>query len=179
MQRLTFLLQVMEEINQAIAVGRAIHQIIMMILEGIFQGIGFDRVAFCLADPKRTWITGRFGLGKNVETLLPLLKAPFASQSNPLAVALTQNQDCLVCPGTRPQDRQLLEEEFWQVSKAQTILITPIQIDSTPIGVIYMDRQANQPAVSALDRQRVQSFRDQAVIAIRLRSQRTQDGLLG
>jgi len=179
MQRLTFLLQVMEEINQAIAVGRAIHQIIMMILEGIFQGIGFDRVAFCLADPKRTWITGRFGLGKNVETLLPLLKAPFASQSNPLAVALTQNQDCLVSPGTRPQDRQLLEEEFWQASKAQTILITPIQIDSTPIGVIYMDRLAHQPVVSALDRQRVQSFRDQAVIAIRLRSQRTQDGLLG
>ena len=72
-----------------------------------------------------------------------------------------------------------MEEEFWQVSKAQAVLVSPILIDSAPIGVIYMDRLKSVPAISALDRQRLQSFRDLAVIAIRLSSQRTQDGLSG
>ncbi len=177
--RLTFLLQVIEEINQAIATQVPIHRVIMMILEGIFQGIGFDRVAFCMVDPRRAWITGRFGMGENVEALLPLLKVPFASQHNPLSLSLAHGQEYLVCPGSRPQDRRLMEEEFWQVSKAQAVLVSPILIDSAPIGVIYMDRLKSVPAISALDRQRLQSFRDLAVIAIRLSSQRTQDGLSG
>jgi len=177
--RLNFLLQVIEEINQAIATGVPIHQTIMMILEGIFQGIGFDRVVFCMVDPKRAWINARFGMGENVEALLPLLKLPFASQDNPLSLSLAQRQEYLVCPESRPQDRQLMQEEFWQASRAQAILVSPILIDSTPIGVIYMDRLHSVPAISALDRQRLQSFRDLAVIAIRLSSQRPQDGLSG
>ena len=72
-----------------------------------------------------------------------------------------------------------MQEEFWESSRAQAILVSPILIDSTPIGVIYMDRLRSVPAISALDRQRLQSFRDLAVIAIRLSSQRPQDGLSG
>jgi eukaryotic-like serine/threonine-protein kinase len=60
----------------------------MMILEGIYQGIGFDWVVFCLVDPLRTSITGRFGLGEGVEALLPLLKAPFASETNPFSLSV-------------------------------------------------------------------------------------------
>ncbi len=177
LKRLTFLLQVIEEINQAIATRVPIHRIFMMILEGIFQGIGFDRVVFCMVDPKRTWINGRFGMGENVEQLLPLLKLPFASQDNPMSLALAHAQEYLVCPDSRPKDRGLMTEKFWQASQAQAILVTPILIDTVPIGVIYMDRLQSVPAINARDRQRLQSFRDLAVIAIRLSSQRPQDGL--
>ncbi len=177
--RLNFLLQVIEEINQAIATRVPIHRIFMMILEGIFQGIGFDRVAFCMVDPKRTWINGRFGMGDKVEELLPLLKLPFASRDNPLSLSLAQAQEYLVCPESRPEDRQLMKEEFWEASQARAILVSPILIDAVPIGVIYMDRLHSVPAINARDRQRLQSFRDLAVIAIRLSSQRPQDGLSG
>lgn len=177
LQRLNFLLQVMEEINQAIATRVPIHQIIMMILEGIYAGIGFDRVVFCLVDRQRAWINGRFGMGENVEALLPLLKLPFASQDNPLSLSLAQGQECLLSPASRPQDRRLMAEGFWQTSQAQAILVSPILIDAVPIGVIYVDRLQSVPAITPLERQRLQSFRDLAVIAIRLSSQRLQEGL--
>jgi HD-like signal output (HDOD) protein len=179
LQSMTFLLQVIEEINQAIASHMPIHQVIMMILEGIFQGVGFDRVVFCVVDRQRTWISGRFGIGEKVEALLPLLKAPFASKQNPLSLSLAQGREYLVCPESSPQDRQLMKEEFWQASKAQAILVSPILIDSAPLGVIYMDRLKGSPAITALDRQRMQSFRDLTAIAIRLSSQRAQEGLSG
>jgi hypothetical protein len=167
LSRLNFLLQVIEEINQAIATRMPIHRVFMMILEGIYQGIGFDRVAFCMVDPQRTWISGRFGMGEGVEALLPLLKAPFASKTNPLSLSLAHAREYLVCSGVRPEDPPFLEEEFWRASGARTVRVSPILIDAAPIGVIYLDRQ------------RLQSFRDLAVIALRLSSQRGQGGLTG
>jgi HD-like signal output (HDOD) protein len=177
--RLNFLLQVIEEINQAIATRTPIHQVFMMILEGIYQGIGFDRVVFCMVDPQRTWITGRFGMGEGVEALLPLLKTPFASKTNPLSLSVTHAREYLVGPDARPEEPPFLEEEFWRVSGAQAILVSPILIDAAPIGAIYLDRLQALPAITALDRQRLQSFRDLAIIALRLSSQRGQGGLSG
>ena len=179
LSRLNFLLQVIEEINQAIATRMPIHQVFMMILEGIYQGIGFDRVVFCMVDPQRTWITGRFGIGEEVEALLPLLKTPFASKTNPLSLSVAHGREYLVGPGARPEEPPCLEEEFWQASGARAVLASPILIDASPIGVIYLDRLQALPAISALDRQRLQSFRDLAVIALRLSSQRGQGGLSG
>jgi HD-like signal output (HDOD) protein len=177
LSRLNFLLQVMEEINQAIATRMPIHRVFMMILEGIYQGIGFDRVVFCMVDPQRSWVSGRFGMGEGVEALLPLLKAPFASKTNPLSLSLAHAREYLVFPGARPEEPPFLEEEFWQASQAQAVLVSPLLIDAAPIGVIYLDRLHSLPAITALDRQRLQSFRDLAVIALRLSSQRGQGGL--
>jgi len=177
--RLNFLLQVMEEINQAIATRMPIHRVIMMILEGIYQGIGFDRVAFCLVDPHRTWITGRFGMGEGVEALLPLLKAPFISETNPLSLSVAHGREYLVGPGSGSGEEAFLEEEFWRASRAQAVLVSPILIDGAPIGVIYLDRLRSLPAITGKDRQRLQSFRDLAVIALRQSSQRGQGGLSG
>ncbi len=168
--RLTFLLQVMEEINQAIATRRPIHQVIMMILEGIYEGLGFDRVVFCLVEPPRAWITARFGIGQGVEALLPLLKAPFASGTNPLSLSLAHAREYAVSPGTG--DGPFLEEDFWRDSGARAVLVSPIHIDAAPVEVMYMDRLQSRPAVSAQDIQRLQSFRDLAVIALRQSSQR-------
>jgi eukaryotic-like serine/threonine-protein kinase len=177
--RLNFLLQVIEEINQAIATRMPIHRVFMMILEGIYQGIGFDRVAFCMVDRQRTWISGRFGMGEGVETLLPLLKAPFASKTNPFSLSLAHEREYLVGPEARPEEPPFLEEEFWRASGARAVLVSPILIDAAPIGAIYLDRLQALPAITALDRQRLQSFRDLAVIALRLSSQRGQGGLTG
>jgi eukaryotic-like serine/threonine-protein kinase len=179
MARLNFLLQVIEEINQAIATRTPIHQVFMMILEGIYQGIGFDRVVFCMVDPQRAWITGRFGMGEGMAALLPLLKTPFASKTNPLSLSMAHAQEYLVGPGARPEEPPCLEEEFWQAAGAQAVLVSPILIDAAPIGVIYLDRLQALPAITALDRQRLQSFRDLAIIALRLSSQRGQGGFAG
>jgi hypothetical protein len=179
LSRLNFLLQVIEEINQAIATRIPIHQVFMMILEGIYQGIGFDRVVFCMVDPQRAWISGRFGMGEGVEALLPLLKTPFASKTNPLSLSLAHAREYLVSAGAQPEEPPFLEEEFWRASGAQAVLVSPILIDAAPIGAIYLDRLQALPAIAALDRQRLQSFRDLAVIALRLSSQRGQGGLSG
>ncbi len=169
-KELRFLLQVVEEINQAIAAKSSIHEIITMVLEGIFRCLRFDRVAFCLVDPNRTWVTGRFGLGDGVETLIPLLKAPLTAKKNALALALQECRDVLLDQRSHPEQGDLMEESFWQNSETETCLVTPIHVGSTPIGAIYVDRLAPHRPITDLERQRVRTFRDLAIIAIRVSS---------
>jgi transcriptional regulator with GAF, ATPase, and Fis domain len=167
---LQFLLQVVEEIHQAIAAQSPIHQTIMMILEGIFRCIGFDRVVCCMVDPQRTLVSGRFGLGEKVEQLIPLLRAPLSSESNALTRAVRDRQDYVVDPGSRPEDRTLMEEDYWRGSDTQMFLVSPVHVGKTPVGALYADRCTSRHPITDPERQRFQSFRDLAVIAIRLSS---------
>lgn len=165
---LQFIYQVLEEISKAIVSKESIHQIMLMILEGIIRGIRFDRVIFCVVERQRTQISARFGLGEGVDDLLPLLSAPLHSKTKALSLALTEHRDYLLDPEARPRDRFLIDGNFWQVSGARSCLISPILVDQKAIGAIYVDRHSSRLPITVADRQRLRLFRDQMIVAIRL-----------
>jgi len=168
LKKLQFLYQVMEEVNQALASQAPINQVLLMILEGIFRGIGFDRVVFSLVDTQRTMITARFGLGAGVDDLLPLMHTPIKEKNNALALAMDERQEYLVDPRSRPEDGALMEDNFWRASGAHSFLVTPLHVDQIPIGAIYVDRIKPDVPISEEDRRRLHLFRDLMIIALRL-----------
>jgi hypothetical protein len=169
-KRLQFLYQVLEEVNQAIVSKVPINQILLMVLEGIFRGISFDRVIFSLVNVKRTHIGARFGLGEGIEELLPLMRAPLQSKTHALSLALAEDQDYMIDLEAQPQDRLLMEEEFWRASGVRSFLISPILVDQKAIGSVYVDRRHSRLPITETDRLRMRIFRDQLIIAIRLSS---------
>ncbi len=168
LKKLQFLYQVMEEVNQALVTQAPINQVLLMILEGIFRGIRFDRVVFLLVNPQRTSITGRFGLGDGVEELLPLLHQPLKDNGNAFALAMEEGRECLVNPHKRAADRALMAENFWQASRSQTFLVVPLHVEQIPLGAFYVDRVDGARPISEEDRRRLRMFRDLTVIALRL-----------
>ncbi len=169
-QRLKFLYQVLAEIHQAMADKAAINQVLDLVMEGLYRGLGFDRVAFCLVSSDRTWLTSRYGLGERVEKLLPLLSTPLTAKKNALALALRQHQEYLVNPYNQPADYLLMDEGFWQMSGTQVFLVSPIHVEQVPIGLFYVDRCKPQAVITELERQRLRSFRDLTILSIRLNS---------
>jgi HD-like signal output (HDOD) protein len=159
--------QVIGEINQALVSRTAINEIIVMILEGIYRGLGFDHVILCLVNPARTMVQGRFGLGEQVVELLPYLQTPLMPPSSFLAQALAENRDCLFDLNAQKTDRALLSENFWEQSKAVMGGVFPIVVDQTPLGAIYLDRVSSTTAITREDCQTLRIFRDLAIIAIR------------
>jgi hypothetical protein len=140
----------------------------VMILEGIFRGIRFDRVIFLLVNPQRTWITGRFGLGVGVEELLPVLHLPLKGKSNVFALALEENREYLLNPHQNPGDRALMDANFWASSGSQTILAVPLLVDQIPIGAFFVDRLDGAQPLRDEDRRRLRIFRDLAIVALRM-----------
>ncbi len=170
LQQLRFLYQVMEEINQAIVAKSPISQTLMMIMEGIFRSIGFDRVAFCLVNTQRTRVEGRFGLGSEVESLLPLLRAPLNHNQNAMTQALNERREVLVNPGSKPADRELMDAGFWQASGAKSFLVLPLHVDEKAVGLFYVDFLQAHASITELARHRLRTFRDLTILAIRMSS---------
>jgi HD-like signal output (HDOD) protein len=168
LKKLQFLYQVVEEVNQALVAQAPINQVLLMILEGIFRGIRFDRVIFSLVNPQRTLISGRFGLGDGVEELLPLLHLPIKANGNAFAMAMEGGRECLVNPQQRAGDRSLMDDKFWQVSRSHTLLVVPLQVDQIPIGAFFVDRIDSARPISEEDCRRLLIFRDLTIIALRL-----------
>jgi len=168
LKKLQFLYQVVEEVNQALASQSPINQVLLMILEGIFRGIRFDRVIFSLVNPQRTSISGRFGLGEGVEELLPVLHLPLKADGNAFALALGESRECLVNPQQSAGDRSLMDDKFWQVSRSHIFLVVPLLVDQIPIGTFFVDRIDAARTISEEDRRRLRIFRDLTIIALRL-----------
>lgn len=168
LKRLQFLYQVVEEVNHALASQSPINQVLLMILEGIFRGIRFDRVIFSLVNPQRTWISGRFGLGDGVKELLPVLHLPLKGEGNAFALAMEGGRECLVNPQQRTGDRSLMDDKFWQVSRSHTFLVVPLHVDQIPIGAFFVDRIDAARSISEEERRRLRIFRDLTIIALRL-----------
>jgi hypothetical protein len=86
----------------------------------------------------------------------------------------------MVGPGPSPEGRLFLEEEFWRDTRAQAVLVSPILIDAASIGVALPGPPARPPGdYRAGSPEAAESFRDLAVIALRLSSQRGQGGAHG
>jgi GAF domain-containing protein len=85
-----------------------------------------------------------------------------------MVLALENQKEIMANPISRPLDRDYMGEAFWNASQSQTFLVIPIIVDKKPIGVIYVDRLKPRVPITESDCQRIRTFRDQVIIAIRL-----------
>lgn len=167
--RLRFRYQVMEEINKALISRLPVNEILGMIMEGIYRGIGFDRTVFCLVNPQRTEVRGRLGLGEDVEEMIPLIHAGLTPTDNILAQALLRQKEFLINPQAKPKDKDAMSDEFWRVSRAKTFFVSPVLINNVPVGVFYVDRLSPNTSITAEDIHLLQTFRNLTILAFESR----------
>lgn len=134
------------------------------LLEGLYRGIGFDRVLLAImsiqADKKV--LVGRFGLGD----IDPAGITNFEYNLNVPGVipqALKSGKDMAVPPNTPGAFPESMKYLF----KDRTVYLFPICLDGKPIGMIYLDRKKGRPKLDAGMVKATRLFRDFAVMAIR------------
>ena len=134
------------------------------LLEGLYRGIGFDRVMLSImsiqADKKV--LLGRFGLGD----IDPAGVANFEYNLNVPGVipqALKNCKDMAIPPNTA----NTFPESMKYLVKDRTVYLFPICLDGKPIGLIYLDRKTGRPRLDASRVKATRLFRDFAVMAIR------------
>ena len=135
------------------------------LLEGLYRGIGFDRIILAIVSIQPTSITlvGRFGLGDIDPNGVSGFKHDLANPDYAIPRALKQGKDMAIpanASGAFPDDLRYLV-------KGRTVYLFPICLDKKPIGLLYLDRKAGRPK---LDESRIKAtrlFRDFAVMALR------------
>ena len=135
------------------------------LLEGLYRGIGFDRIILAIVSIQPTSISliGRFGLGDIDPNGVSSFQHDLANPDYAIPRALKQGKDMAIPPNTSGA----FPDNLRYLVKGRTVYLFPICLDKKPIGLLYLDRKAGRPK---LDESRIKTtrlFRDFAVMALR------------
>ena len=135
------------------------------LLEGLYRGIGFDRVIIAIVSVQDTKVSlvGRFGLGDiEPETIK---KFDHVLEQGPYVIpnSLKLCKDMMI-PINKPN---AFPDDFQFLVKDRTVYLFPISIGKKAIGMIYLDRKQGRPLLDKSRVKTVRLFRDFAIMAIR------------
>ncbi|MCE4553405.1 serine/threonine protein kinase [Pelomonas cellulosilytica] len=158
-----------QEVTDAMVNSCQLNAVLRMILETIYRALGARRVIFCLRDARGQVLTGRLGVGEEVERLAPLMRVDLTQQPPDLfgAVCL-KGADTLIQDARAPNIAARLPAWFQGELNAQTFLLLPLMLKGAPLGLLYADHaQAGGVQLGDKELSLLRTLRNQAVMAFR------------
>jgi serine/threonine protein kinase len=161
-----------QDITDAMVDSFKLNEVLRMILETIYRGLGFRRVVFCLRDPRTETLTGRFGLGEGVEAVAPLFRVPLkvgpGVEADLFSAVCVKGADTLIADAAQPRIAERLPPWFKGPVAAPSFLILPISLRGAPFAMIYAD-QARAGAINLGEKELslLRTLRNQAVMAFK------------
>ncbi len=133
------LAQLVAEVQAAIEPGNQprFNEVLMMVLEALHRGAGFERVVFCLATRDRTAVRGRIGLGRAIDSVINLLNIPLFGTREPLTLPLLSKKDLFV--NTQADDRYR-DSGLAETLGASCFGLYPIVVGKLVVGCLYFDK---------------------------------------
>ncbi|MBB3196275.1 serine/threonine protein kinase [Roseateles terrae] len=161
-----------QDITNAMVESFKLNEILRMILETMYRGLGFRRVIFCLRDPKTETLTGRFGLGDGVESVVPLFRVPLrvmpGLQPDLFSAICIKGADTLIADASQPRIAERLPAWFLSGAKAHSFLILPMALRGAPFAMIYADKaEAGSVVLDEKQLALLRTLRNQAVMAFK------------
>jgi len=156
-------------ITQAMVDDRKPSDIVRMVLETMIHAKGFQRVVFCMRDPKGDALSGRFGLGEGVDTILSGFHVALGSGTSDLfQMVCIRGADTLIADATVDRVAQRLPDWYVKLINAPAFLLLPLVIGSKPLGLIYAD-MAHKNSLDFKEKELAQlrTLRNQIVMAFR------------
>ncbi|WP_077037466.1 serine/threonine protein kinase [Pelomonas sp. KK5] len=161
-----------QDITNAMVESFKLNEVLRMILETIYRGLGFRRVIFCLRDPKSDVLSGRFGLGDGVELVAPAFRVPLqtrpGAQADLFAAVCQKGVDTLIADATAPKIAERLPAWFTGAVHAPSFLLLPMAMKGAPFAMIYADKAV--PGAIDLGEKELsllRTLRNQAVMAFK------------
>jgi len=145
-----------------------VNDILRMILETMYSGMGFKHAIFCIKDGRRNAMCGKFGFGDGVTELIKVFNFSMVEQPDVFHVALKNNADILISNIDDPNIAPRIPAWYRQSMSAATFVLFPIIVKGKPLGLIYADRdKLGEIVIPEKELSLLKALRNQAVLAIR------------
>ena len=158
-----------QDITNAMVDDFKLTDVLRMILETMFRAMRFDRIIFCMRDPKTETVTGRFGLGEGVESHVKGFKVPLKAATPDLfGVVCLKGVDSMISDASESRILARLPDWYLKSLNAPAFLLLPLQIKGAPFGLIYADK--TKKGTLELDEKELallRTLRNQAVMAFK------------
>jgi serine/threonine protein kinase len=147
-----------------------LNEVLRMILETMYRAMSFQRVIFCLRDPRAEALLGRFGLGAQADVLSRSFRIDLKRSAAPdlLAAVCIKNADTLIADARAPHIAQRLPAWYAKDVNAASFLLLPMVMKGAPFALIYADKaEAGALALGERELALLRTLRNQAVMAFR------------
>ncbi|MBN1546387.1 MAG: GAF domain-containing protein, partial [Syntrophaceae bacterium] len=155
-----------QEIADVMKGNYALGDIIYMIMETMYRGFLFDRVVFAMRDKTHTQMTARFGLGNEIENIIPKFHFSIGSSNDIFNIAIAKAKGIVIDDAESPNIIKSLPQWYRSSITTSSFLIYPITVKNLCIGVIYADRQKRGVLLTESQMQQMEELRQMAVNAI-------------
>lgn len=157
-----------QDITNSMVEDFKLNEVLRMILETMFRALRFQRIVFCLRDPKTETLTGRFGLGAVGDSVISGFRVPLRSGNDLFTAVCVKGADTLISDATAANIAGRLPAWYARQLGAPAFLLLPLQTKGTTFALIYADH--GKPGGIALQDKELallRTLRNQAVMAFR------------
>jgi len=143
-----------------------LNDVLSMVLETMYRGMGFTRVLFCIHDVKNNSIIGRFGFGKNIDEVISGFRYKLDGQNDVLVDAVRNNREYIILDINSSEYRNRVPAWLQKLTMPRSMVIYPVTLSQRCIGLIYADTDTSSPLVSTETLRFFKPLRNQATLAI-------------
>lgn len=157
-----------QDVTNTLVMDFNLNDILQMVLETMYRGMGFNRVLIFVRDGKTNTMRARFGFGKGIDGLLPRLHFPIKFEPDVFHVAMEKGVDIVIEDVAAENIASKIPAWYRGAVKAQCFLLLPVTINNKAIGLFYADMEnANSLQISQRQLSLLRTLRNQAVLAIK------------
>jgi len=158
-----------QDIANAMVEDFKLSDVLRMVLETMYRAMQLDRVIFCMRDARTEMMTGRFGLGQDVEAYARAFRVNLRAATPDLfGVVCLKGVDTMISDASQARIVQRLPDWYFKSLNAPAFLLLPLQIKGAPLGLIYADKLTR--GMLDLDEKELalmRTLRNQAVMAFK------------
>lgn len=145
-----------------------INDVLQMVLETMYRGMGFDRTLIFIRDTKQNAMRARFGFGDHIEALIPTCHFPLAAAPDVFHLAIDKGADILIDDAQSPNIVDRIPDWHKQVLAAKRFLLLPVMVKNQPVGLFYADsQQGSAPPINPQQLGLLRTLRSQVVLAFK------------
>ncbi|MEO8858693.1 MAG: HDOD domain-containing protein [Burkholderiaceae bacterium] len=158
-----------QDITNAMVEDFKLSDVLRMILETMYRALDLQRIVFCMRDAKTDTLTGRFGLGRDMDVAVKAFNVKAdAAATDLFGVVCARGADTMISDATEPRIAERLPDWYRKTIDAPTFLLLPLVVKGKPFGLIYADKaQKSALALDAKELALLHTLRNQAVMAFR------------
>jgi len=168
-QRQAILTAGIQDITNALVGDFALNDVLRIIIETMYRGMGFTRVLLCVRDPASGGLKGRFGFGEDVDQIIKRgFTIPLAAAKDVFHASISQGADIYIEDVNGEKIRDHIPDWYRKSIAARSLALFPVIVNKKPVGMFYGDSSgARTLRFGAEELALLKTLRNQAVLAIK------------
>lgn len=145
-----------------------LNDLLQMILETIYRGMGFHRAVIMIRDNKQNIMSARFGFGVDMEATIPNLRFTLPFLPDVFHLSIEKGLDIAIEDIHAPNIADKIPSWYRSSINAPSFMLLPVMLKDKAIALFYADMQTvNSLNMSPQQLSLLRTLRNQAVLAIK------------